>query len=74
MPLYGQTFHPYSTIIYKKLSANLLNNRKKSKLFLVYYTIQWLKVLVHYLNVKINWKYVEKINAKPFSALKWEHV
>ena len=39
------------------------------KLLLVHYTIQWLNCVVHYLNIKINWKLVEKINAQLCSAL-----
>ena len=55
-----------------KLWANLLDNSKKT--FLVHNTIQWLNFLVHYLNVKINWKLVGETNAQLFSALKLDRV
>ena len=37
-------------------------------------TIKWLNCVVHYLNVKINWKLVDKINAQLCSTLKWERM
>ena len=53
-----------------KMCANLLNNCKSFELFLVRGIIKCLNYVVHYLNVKINWKLVEKINAELCSALK----
>ena len=44
------------------------------EIFLVQDTIQWLNYVLHYLNVKINWKLADKINAQFWSALKWERV
>ena len=41
---------------------------------LLHYTIQWINCVVHYLNVKINWKLVEKFNAELCSALKCERM
>ena len=58
-------------------SYTLQNNitiDKKIELFLVHDTIQWLNCIVHYINVKMNWKLGEKINAKLWSALKLERV
>ena len=58
-----------------KLCTNLLNIRgNKIRLFLVHDTIKQLSCVVHYLNVKINWKLAEKMNAQLCSTLKWERV
>ena len=37
-------------------------------------TIQWQNCVLHLLNMKINWKLVDKSNAQFLSSLKWEHV
>ena len=37
-------------------------------------TIQWLKCVVHYLNMKMKVKSAEIINLQLCSSLKWEHV
>ena len=44
------------------------------EIFLVHYTIKLLNFVVRYLNDKIDWKLVDKINAQFWSALKWERV
>ena len=67
-------FETVNNSIAKDLWSNLLDNREKIELFLVHDTIQWLNWVVHYLNVKINWKLVEKTNAQLWSALKWERM
>ena len=41
---------------------------------MVHDTIQWLNCAMHFLNMKVNKKIVEKSNAQFWSALKWDPV
>ena len=50
-------------------SKTVIQTKKKS-----HDTIQWLRFVVHYLNMKIKGKLVEIVYLKPFSSLKWDHV
>ena len=59
-----------NNLIATKMYANLLNNHWKIRTLLVQDTIQWLNCVVHYLNMKVKWKLVEKINVKLCSSLK----
>ena len=37
-------------------------------------TIQWMKIIVHYLNMKVRYILVEIIDLQLFSSLKWDGV
>ena len=54
-------YEKVNTSVATKLCRNLLNNCRNVWTILVHNTIQWLICVVHYLNVKINWKLVDKI-------------
>ena len=67
-------FEKVNNSIATKLCVNLINDRIIFEIFPVHYKIQWLNYVVHFFNVKINWKFVDKINAHFWSALKWQRV
>ena len=62
----------FNNSIATKLRVTLINkSRNIFENYLKYCIVQWLNCVVSSLNMKLNWKLVEKSNAHFWSALKW---
>ena len=64
----------FNISIATKLCVNLINTCSIFKKNMVHDKIQWLICVMNFLNLKRNWKLIEKCNAQFWSSLKWERV